>query len=134
MNKSTINLFFFILFLIVSTCICYAETYSGQGFWHTISWGETLFEIASRYGVDPNTLARTNNIYNWNRIYVGQKLWISRGEYIEAYVYTVKKGDFLYKIAGMFGVSIYEIASLNNLYNLNLIYEGQVLYIPVKKG
>jgi LysM repeat protein len=133
MNNNNMKVLFFILFFSISTGICFAETYSGQGFWHTISWGETLFGIASRYGTDPGILASTNNIPNWNRIYVGQKLWISKDEYIEVYVYTVKRGDFLYSIAGRFCVSIYEIASLNNLYNLNLIYEGQVLYIPVKK-
>ena len=45
-------------------------------------------------------------------------------------VYVVKKGDTVYKIAKRFGTTMQAIILANNLRNPNLIYPGQVLYIP----
>lgn len=44
--------------------------------------------------------------------------------------YTVKSGDNLTKIAGMYGVSISAIAKANGISNSNYIVVGQVLTIP----
>lgn len=44
--------------------------------------------------------------------------------------YVVKKGDSIYKIAKKFGVTMQAIILGNNLRNPDLIYPGQVLYIP----
>lgn len=43
--------------------------------------------------------------------------------------YTVKRGDTLSGIANIYGVTVEEIARLNNIQNPNLIYVGQVLEI-----
>lgn len=43
--------------------------------------------------------------------------------------YTVKKGDTLSRIASIYGVTVEEIATLNNIQNPNLIYAGEVLQI-----
>ena len=45
-------------------------------------------------------------------------------------IYTVKRGDTLSKIAVMYGVTVNQIVDLNNIQNPNLIYPGQVLWIP----
>ena len=47
--------------------------------------------------------------------------------------YTVKAGDTLYGISNQFGVSVTELASLNNIYGSNLKI-GTVLTIPNKTG
>lgn len=40
--------------------------------------------------------------------------------------YTVKKGDFLYKVAEMYGTTVEELHRLNpKIKNVNLVYEGQ---------
>ncbi len=43
---------------------------------HTVSRGETLFRIATRYGLTVNDLARANSISNPTLIYAGQRLII----------------------------------------------------------
>ncbi|MGI8668474.1 MAG: LysM peptidoglycan-binding domain-containing protein [Aridibacter sp.] len=43
--------------------------------------------------------------------------------------YTVKSGDSLSKIASMFGMSVANLQTINNLSNPNMIYVGQVLKI-----
>lgn len=45
-------------------------------------------------------------------------------------VYVVQKGDSVYKIAKRFGTTMRAIILANNLRNPNLIYPGQLLYIP----
>lgn len=45
-------------------------------------------------------------------------------------VYTVKKGDYLIKIARMYGTTYQKLASYNGIKNPNLIYPGQKIRIP----
>ncbi|MBN1991968.1 MAG: LysM peptidoglycan-binding domain-containing protein [Anaerolineae bacterium] len=44
--------------------------------------------------------------------------------------HTVRYGETLFSIGRYYGVNPYYIAEVNNLYNPNYIYAGQVLYIP----
>lgn len=43
---------------------------------YVVRYGDTLYSIAWRHGVNMYTLARVNGIYNLNRIYAGQYLVI----------------------------------------------------------
>ena len=47
--------------------------------------------------------------------------------------YTVKRGDTLYGISNQFGVSVTELASLNNV-NAQTLQIGQILKIPTTSG
>ena len=47
----------------------------------------------------------------------------------EAIYYTVKRGDTLSGIASRYGTTVQEIAQINGIQNVNLIYPGQVLRI-----
>ena len=44
---------------------------------YIVKWGDTLGEIAAKYGTTVSNIAKLNNIRNVNLIYVGQKLIIS---------------------------------------------------------
>lgn len=46
---------------------------------HTVRYGETLFSIGRRYGVNPYHIADVNGLYNPNHIYAGQVLYIPSG-------------------------------------------------------
>ena len=48
--------------------------------------------------------------------------------------YVVKKGDTLSKIAKLYGTTVNEIARINKIKNVNLIYPGQVLEIILKSN
>lgn len=45
--------------------------------------------------------------------------------------YVVQPGDSLFSIAARFSVSISELATINGLYDVNVVYVGQVLRLPV---
>ena len=47
-------------------------------------------------------------------------------------MYTVASGDVLWKIAKNYGLTYQELASINQLSNPNLIYIGQILWIPAQ--
>ncbi|MBN1876673.1 MAG: LysM peptidoglycan-binding domain-containing protein [Anaerolineae bacterium] len=100
---------------------------------HIVQPGETLFAIARRYGVDPWALARANGLVNPNYIFVGQQIVISSGSTSTGTpggVHIVRYGDTLQSIASTYGVSVWALAQVNGIYNLNYIYAGQRLIIP----
>lgn len=52
----------------------------------------------------------------------------------ELILYTVKSGDTLWKIASTYGTTIQEIANINGIQNVNLIFPGQILRIPTNSN
>ena len=46
------------------------------GYWYGVRFGDTLNSIAWRTGVGAWAIAQANHVYNLNRIYAGQSLWI----------------------------------------------------------
>ncbi|MBD7915504.1 LysM peptidoglycan-binding domain-containing protein [Clostridium sp. Sa3CUN1] len=99
-----------------------------EGNYYTVKYGDSLSSIASKYGMDYQTLAKINGISNPNLIYPGQVLKIE-GEVNQGVYYTVKEGDNLSSIASKYGITYQAIALLNNLTKPNLIYPGQVLRV-----
>lgn len=96
---------------------------------HTVRWGETLSSIAYRYHVTLRGLVEANNLRSANVIYAGQRLIIPEESPVTLHV--VRPGDSLLTIAREYGVSIWAIAKRNNIYNVNLVFVGQSLAIPL---
>ena len=99
----------------------------------TIPYGATLSGIALQYNTTVSELARINNISNPNLIYAGSSLKIpvssDNSNCTNSITYVVKSGDTLSQIALNYNTTVEEIAYLNNIRNVNLIYPGQILYI-----
>jgi LysM repeat protein len=93
---------------------------------HVVAAGETLSEIAARYGLDPAELAAANGVEDPDLIVVGQKLRIP-GRPAE---YEVVAGDTLSEIAERFGVSAAALAEANGIDDPALIVVGARLKIP----
>ncbi len=96
---------------------------------HVVQKGETLYDIAQRYGVSVQQIIKLNNLRQGNRIYANQRLIIKPGSSPDSTIYVVKRGDTLMGIARKFGTSIAAIQRLNQL-NGPVIYVGQRLKIP----
>ncbi len=111
--------------------------------YHRIRRGESLFTIASRYGVSVNSIRDWNHL-NGNRIYVGRKLKIytdgnsrylasSEGSSVysshtSVFNYRIKRGDNLSELSIKFGVPSETIKRWNRLNGNNLV-AGQILKI-----
>ena len=98
---------------------------------YVVKRGDTLYGISNQYGVSVTELASLNGV-NAENLQVGQTLIIPSSSGTNPdnmFLYTVEKGDTLYNIARVYGVSVDAIRNLNYLTSDNL-YIGQVLRIP----
>ena len=102
---------------------------------YIVKSGDTLYSIASKYGISVNALKNYNNLTT-NVLSIGQKLNIPvtseqpSSNYLD---YVVKKGDSLYSIASKYNTSVSDIMKINNL-NTSLLNIGMVLKIPVQSS
>ena len=106
---------------------------------YTVKSGDTLSDIAARYGTTYQKIMSLNGLSNFN-IYPGQKLKVSGTASTggsntsgntssgSTTTYTVKSGDSLSAIAARYGTTYQKIMSLNGLTNFN-IYPGQKLKV-----
>jgi LysM repeat protein len=111
-----------------------------------------LFRISLKFGVTYQSIAAASGLVNPNLIHVGDKLvipgcgttgYIPPPTSIPTYpagvtpqppvnngTYIVQPGDTLFALSIQWGTTVQEIAALNQIPNVNLIYVGQTLYIP----
>jgi LysM repeat protein len=110
-----------------------APTWPAYPVYHVVQWGENLYRIALRYGTSIWAIAQANGLWNINYIRAGQVLLIPVSAPAPApspQYYVVRFGDTLSAIAWRFGTSVWSLAQANGIWNPNLIYVGQRLYIP----
>ena len=115
---------------------------------HVVKSGETLNSIARKYHLQLNYLAELNNLSRTANVRVGQRLKIegdvdsapiktetvaakpqaTSGRATESY--KVKSGESLNSIANRAGMSVSELAALNNLSARAGLQVGQTIQIP----
>lgn len=114
-----------------------SETINTESVYYTVQSGDTLSEIASRYGTTVQEIVDINNIANPNLIYPGQTLRILTNSMVHgsesrgtgSITYTVQRGNTLSQIASSYGVTVEHIVEINDIQNPNLIYPGEKLRI-----
>ena len=117
-----------------------AATAGGPGCvqWYTVQCGDTLNKIAARFGTSTWALARINGISNPNVIFAGQTICVRVGAppppppppHSGGFWYTVHPGEMLRIIAARYGWGTWHLANVNHIPNPDVIYAGQVLWIP----
>ena len=103
---------------------------------YTVKKGDSLWSIASRYGISVNALREANNLTS-DTLSIGQVLIIpgvsddneGNDEMGPSFTYTVVRGDSLWSIANRFGVTVGQLREANNL-TTDTLSVGQVLIIP----
>ena len=97
---------------------------------YTVLKGDTLWSIAKKFNTTVDNLKKANKL-NGNMLYIGQNLIVP--EYFTTedtnITYIVKKGDTLYSIATLYGVSINDLKNSNNL-SSDILSIGQEIKIP----
>jgi lysozyme len=119
---------------------------------HTVQAGDTLGQIAQRYGVTTRDIIAVNPLANPDILLVGQELLIPAGSSGSAAAsssssassgssgasaassasgtYVVRSGDTLSKIADSYGVTLAALMEANGIRNADQIEVGRTLNIP----
>jgi len=97
----------------------------------TVQSGETLSEIADRYGVSTRQLMRLNGLRYSDHIEAGRRLEVP-GPRVSAGPgrHRVQPGDTLGDIAARYRVSSRDLMLVNGLRNANHVEVGQTLKLP----
>ena len=129
------------IFLNSSETIATSENTTNTIETYIVQSGDTLSQIAMKYGTTVNEIVGLNGIKNPNLIYVGEVLKIDTTHDISVVtsdkyetnhiIYTIQYGDTLTSIAQKYDVSIASIVGLNHIQNPNLIYAGERLKINI---
>ena len=117
--------------LLASACSIGAIAQENQSYFlHTIEKGQSLYSIASMYGVSQSDIIKLNPGSD-EKIFIGRTLRIPRSAAnIQKETYhTIEKGQSLYSIASMYGVSQADIIKLNPGSD-ERIFIGRTLRIP----
>lgn len=105
---------------------------------HSVRSGETLSQIAGRYGVSIRAIAEINHIRNINRLSLRQNLVIPLSDWRAAAgeadrsgngSHIVRRGDSLYKIARHYGVRLSDLFRWNHLRPGDIIHPGQEIVV-----
>ena len=101
---------------------------------YIVKKGDSLYSIASRFGLSVSDLRNYNNLTS-NNLSVGQQLFIPTGQVAEDLVgtdydtYVVKAGDTLFSVANSYNTSVSNLRDINNLTSDTLVV-GQQLLVP----
>lgn len=93
---------------------------------YVVKSGDSVWNIAGRFGVAPEEIVSANELSQPNRLVVGQALVIP----MEGSYYFVSRGESLFSIGRQFGLTYTELALANNLNPSSQLRVGQRLFIP----
>ena len=108
----------------------YEQPVQTSGTTYIVQAGDTLSEIAQRFGTTYQHLAAINGISNPDIIHVGQEIHIDgTAPAASAEYYTIQSGDTLSSIATRYGTTWQWLAEVNGISEPNLIYPGNTIRV-----
>lgn len=101
--------------------------------------GDSLLDLAWRFGTTVDVIGRRNSIVNPSQLYVGLSLALQEGSnnangIKNGWIHTVSQDDNIYRITAKYGVTIERIAKANGLTRMTVLFPGQHLVIPGPDG
>jgi peptidoglycan DL-endopeptidase LytF len=110
-----------------------------SGGYHTVVKGDTVYNIARRYGKKPANIMAWNNLQPPYNLSVGQRLRVSssasksrtstRRRSSKTRKHIVKSGDTLMSIASQYGISAYNLSQWNGIGPPYTLYPGQPIWL-----
>jgi membrane-bound lytic murein transglycosylase D len=99
---------------------------------YTVRAGDTLWDIARKFGTTTGKLRRLNGLGRSSRIYPGQVLRVVSDGGRDYVVHRVRRGDTLTRIARRYRTSISKILATNNIDDPDQLKVGDKLKIYIK--
>lgn len=109
---------------------------------HIVQPGDTLWALASRYGVSVEAIARANTLPDVDRLRLGQRLTIpvagsrraTGGTQIAVVFqrYEVREGDTLWDLARRHGMRVEDLAAQNGIEVESTLRIGQILKVKAE--
>ena len=113
---------------------------------YTVKPGETLSEIAERYGTSVQRLMQLNNLRSPQDLWAGSRIQVpgataarpsgggggTRTTTVNAN-YTVKPGETLSELAERYGTSVHRLMELNNLRGPQDLWAGSRIQVPITR-
>ncbi len=103
------------------------------GIYYVVEPGENLFRIGMKFGTTAQAIAAANNIPDPRQVQAGTMILIPVPPPGGGYGYYVRRGDTAYSIARRFGMTVEELASLNNIGPDFTIHPGTVLKVVPRR-
>ncbi len=105
---------------------------------HTVTAGDTWWDIANDYKVGVRQLTKWNNKAPADTLRLGQKLVVwtkeksaSSNNRVRKVIYKIRSGDSLWKISKKFNVSMAQVREWNGLSDRTLLKPGQNLTLHI---
>jgi LysM repeat protein len=110
---------------------------------YTVKPGETLSEIAERYGTSVQRLMQLNGLRSPQDLWAGSRIQVpgaggasssggARTTTVKAN-YTVKPGETLSELAERYGTSVQRLMEMNNLRSAQDLWAGSRIQVPVTR-
>src|SRR5690625_7223526 len=93
---------------------------------YTVQQGDSIWNIAQRYGADINQIILVNKLNNPNILAVGQSIIVPEQDR----EYVVQPGDNMWAIAQHYGVTVQELAAYNSISDPARVFPGEMLKMP----
>lgn len=111
--------------------VAYAQDQQPEGPIYIVQEGDSLWDIAIRFGVSIESLTRINNINDASQLSVGDNLVIPGLEGINGYLNTVEVnfGESILSLSRKYQLPIQDLLELNHLTTSNELYAGKTIVV-----
>lgn len=135
MGKARLVLFLLLIVFLPFGSITHpalAQDQQPDGPIYLVQSGDSLWDIALRFGIAVQDLANENGIQDWNQLTAGQELVIPGLEGVSGYLVTrtVDYGENLRSLSRRYGISSLDLSKLNHISSPAQLFAGYNLIVP----
>lgn len=106
----------------------YNQTEIGLKVIYRINKGDTIFSIARKYGLQPESILKENNLASSDLLSIGKTIQIPIPI---THLYQLKPKETLWRIAKRYGITVELLLEINNITDVTVLRTDQVIILPV---